>query len=202
MLRRLSPGQAGYPTPLAAISSPPDPLWLRGAEPKWPAVAVVGTRRPDAEGRRVASVIATTLAARGIAVVSGLAPGIDTAAHRAALRAGGRTWAVVGCGADMAESVEDPALPAATVVVQTDLASGTMHTARFALVQGRPLAVVAPGAGPRWAGNAALVDPAGCDPAALHARGEAGRLVQARRPVADVVLDGGDVAPLLARLGL
>ncbi|HZT65201.1 MAG TPA: DNA-processing protein DprA [Acidimicrobiales bacterium] len=237
MLRRLSPGQAGYPTPLAAISSPPDPLWLRGAEPKWPAVAVVGTRRPDAEGRRVASVIATTLAARGIAVVSGLAPGIDTAAHRAALRAGGRTWAVVGCGADMAESVEDPDLPedmvgaggilaelppgqpasaralvardriqtalsAATVVVQTDLASGTMHTARFALVQGRPLAVVAPGAGPRWAGNAALVDPAGCDPAALHARGEAGRLVQARRPVADVVLDGGDVAPLLARLGL
>lgn len=217
------PGQAAYPVLLARIASPP-PLWLMGAPATGRLVAVVGTRHPDEEGRLVARALASELAERGYGVVAGLADGIDAEAHRACLRAGGRTWAVVGSGLDLASSGEDPGLPSriaaqggllsevepgrpatnqslvardrlqsgmslATVIVQTDLRSGTMHTARFCLLQHRPLVVVSPPRhSPRWAGNLALSDPRGCDPALLHARGKTAELVGRRRPVADLVL--------------
>jgi len=61
-----------------------------------PRVAIVGTRKPSEEGRQIASKLATGLAERGVMVVSGLARGIDTAAHRATLEAGGTTVAVLG----------------------------------------------------------------------------------------------------------
>jgi DNA processing protein len=64
------------------------------------AVAVVGTREASEDGKRVAANVAATLANTGITVVSGLAKGIDTAAHEAALRAKGRTVAVIGTGID------------------------------------------------------------------------------------------------------
>ncbi|PYS40518.1 MAG: hypothetical protein DMG14_10270 [Acidobacteria bacterium] len=81
---------AGYPPMLREIFDPPIVLYLRGK--KWdadlPQVAVVGTRRPTGYGLNCAERLAQDLAARGIAVTSGLARGLDAAAHRGALRAG------------------------------------------------------------------------------------------------------------------
>jgi DNA processing protein len=92
-----------YPARLKETYDPPPVLYIRGrltAEDEW-AVAVVGTRRPTYYGREVTEKIAGDLARNRITVVSGLAKGIDAAAHRAALDAGGRTIAVLGCGLDI-----------------------------------------------------------------------------------------------------
>lgn len=84
----LSPEDDGYPVLLRAIHDPPRRLWVRGALGEGPCVAIVGARACSAYGRTVAEDLAAALAARGIVVVSGLARGIDAAAHRGALRAG------------------------------------------------------------------------------------------------------------------
>ncbi len=90
-----------YPTRLGAIDLPPHLLFVLGdvtaLEPRR-AVAVVGTRRPSDRGRAIAARIGAALARAGASVVSGLAVGIDGAAHDAALRAGGTTVAVIGGG--------------------------------------------------------------------------------------------------------
>jgi DNA processing protein len=91
-----------YPRRLKEIDQPPPVLYLRGEladEDQW-AVAIVGTRRATAYGRQAADELAAGLARRGITVVSGLARGIDAIAHQAALKAGGRSLAVLGCGVD------------------------------------------------------------------------------------------------------
>lgn len=91
-----------YPPRLKDIYQPPPVLYFRGEikpEDTW-AVAVVGTRRVSAYGRQVAEEIGSFLAASGVTVVSGLARGVDAIAHQAALKAGGRTIAVLGCGVD------------------------------------------------------------------------------------------------------
>jgi DNA processing protein len=88
-----------YPRRLRLIHERPPLLWTRGRLAMDDlAVAVVGTRNPTQEGVRLATEIAGGIALRGVTVVSGLAAGIDTAAHRAALEAGGRTVAVIGTG--------------------------------------------------------------------------------------------------------
>jgi DNA processing protein len=92
----------GYPRLLREIPDPPPVLYVKGTiveEDAW-AVAVVGTRRASSYGREVTRRLTATLARSGITIVSGLARGIDAEAHRAALKAGGRTIAVLGCGID------------------------------------------------------------------------------------------------------
>ncbi len=92
-----------YPAQLRTIPAPPPFLFLRGelrGEDAL-AVALVGSRRATSYGIETAERLAEDLAARGVTVVSGFARGIDTAAHRGALRGGGRTVAVLGSGADV-----------------------------------------------------------------------------------------------------
>jgi DNA processing protein len=91
-----------YPTNLRQIEMPPPLLFLRGnllPSDEW-AIGIVGTRRASVYGREVAHTLGRDLAGAGITVVSGLALGVDTVAHRAALEAGGRTLAVLGSGVD------------------------------------------------------------------------------------------------------
>ena len=95
--------EAGYPRLLAQIPSPPPVLFVRGTflpEDNL-AIAIVGTRRSTSYGREVTSRMASGLAEAGVTVVSGLARGIDAAAHSATLAAGGRTIAVLGSGVDI-----------------------------------------------------------------------------------------------------
>ena len=99
--RLLLLGQPGYPPQLAEIAVPPIALEVAGdTDLAAPAVAVVGSRRATPYGIAVAERFAAGLAAAGLVVVSGLARGVDAAAHRAALRAGGRTVAVLGSAHD------------------------------------------------------------------------------------------------------
>ncbi len=92
-----------YPARLKEIYDPPPVLYVRGtltSQDEW-AVAVVGTRRASLYGREAAEHIAGSLASNGITVISGLARGIDSVAHRAAIGAGGRTIAIQACGLDL-----------------------------------------------------------------------------------------------------
>ncbi len=93
-------GAAGYPPPLGEIPDPPNLLYVRGSiEPADQiAIALVGSRKCTPYGLRVAGRLATSLARVGLTVVSGLARGIDAAAHRGALAGGGRTIAVLANG--------------------------------------------------------------------------------------------------------
>jgi len=100
---QIAPGDATYPARLREMQAPPERLYVRGAlvEDDALAVAVVGSRAATPYGLAVAERLGADLAARGVTVVSGLARGIDSAAHRGALRAGGRTIAVLGSGVDV-----------------------------------------------------------------------------------------------------
>lgn len=91
-----------YPRLLREIPTPPILLYIRGTlEPEDDlAIGIVGTRRATGYGTDMTRRISTDLANAGVTVVSGLALGVDTVAHRAALDAGGRTIAVCGCGLD------------------------------------------------------------------------------------------------------
>jgi DNA processing protein len=102
-MRALTLGDTDYPSLLREIPAPPPVLYVRGEllPADAIAVAIVGTRRHTAYGREVATRLATELAEAGITVVSGLARGIDGFAHTAALRAGGRTLAVLGSGVNV-----------------------------------------------------------------------------------------------------
>jgi len=100
---RLRPGGPSWPEALDAIEGPPERLWCRGRVELLravPRLAIVGTRTPTPYGLDQARVFATAFAAAGAVVVSGLARGVDQAAHLGALDAGGGTIAVLGCGVD------------------------------------------------------------------------------------------------------
>ncbi|MCX6019910.1 MAG: DNA-processing protein DprA [Chloroflexi bacterium] len=101
-LRAFCWDDAEYPALLRHLNDPPPVLFVRGAltESDRVAVAIVGTRKATAYGREVAAMLSGELARRGVTVVSGLARGIDVVAHEAALAAGGRTVAVLACGAE------------------------------------------------------------------------------------------------------
>jgi DNA processing protein len=101
-----------YPQRLKEIEQPPPVLYMRGElsqEDTW-AVAIVGTRRVTPYGRQVTEEIASFLAANGVTIISGLARGVDAIAHNVALRAGGRTLAVLGSGVDKIYPPENRAM--------------------------------------------------------------------------------------------
>ena len=170
---------SSFPTRLREIADPPPVIYVRGSwEPQdeW-SLAVVGTRRATAYGRQAAGELARDLAASSVTVVSGLARGIDTIAHRSALDAGGRTVAVLANGLDttyppenrgLAEEIAGSGalisdyplgtkpraeffprrnrimsgLSLGTLVVEGDVKSGAMITARFAGEQNREVFAV------------------------------------------------------------
>jgi DNA processing protein len=96
----LTPGDEDYPPLLRAVSDAPVVLFIQGhvRSSDARAVAIVGARQPSERGQRMAQQLAEGLAGRGWTIVSGLAAGIDTSAHRGALAASGRTLAVLGSG--------------------------------------------------------------------------------------------------------
>lgn len=95
--------ESGYPKQLLSLFAPPPVLFVRGRiKPADElAVAIVGARKPSPYGQLVAEKLAKDLAATGVTVVSGMARGIDTCAHKGALAGAGRTIAVLGCGLDI-----------------------------------------------------------------------------------------------------
>lgn len=103
LLRTASRDDPGYPETLRLIEDPPKVLFIEGdlLPGDRVAVALVGTRAPTSQGRLIAFEMARDLAGAGMTVVSGLAMGIDAAAHRGALEAGGRTIACLGTGVDV-----------------------------------------------------------------------------------------------------
>ncbi len=183
----------GYPAPLRELRDAPPVVYVRGA---WavgsparasacgsgesgtpPAVAVVGTRRASAYGLGIAEALGEVLGGAGVVVVSGLARGVDRAAHGGALRAGGVTVGVVGCGVDVVYPADHRSLmeamqhrggvaselpmgtppraqqfpprnrlisglAQAVVVVEGDVDSGAVITARYAAAQGRQVFAV------------------------------------------------------------
>lgn len=101
-IRILALGSREYPEPLTRIADAPLVLYGSGAAAgSSEAVALVGSRAATEAGREFAGLLAADLASAGMTVVSGMARGIDTAAHEGALRGGGRTVAVLGCGVDI-----------------------------------------------------------------------------------------------------
>jgi DNA processing protein len=187
-IRAVTLSDSTYPALLKEIDDYPPVLYVRGEfapVDDW-SLAIVGTRRATVYGRQVAEEMAADLSRTGITVVSGLARGIDTVAHRTAWEAGGRTIAVLACGLDMVYPPENLRLaqqiiqhgalvseyPVGTqprseyfprrnrimsglslgvLIVEGDLRSGAMITARQALDQNRevfavPGSIMAPGA--------------------------------------------------------
>jgi DNA processing protein len=151
-LQALPFGAALYPALLARIADPPPLLWLRGQASALaaPCIAVVGARAASPYGLQVAERIGAGLAAAGVTVVSGLARGVDSAAHRAASTIG-RTVALLGSGADVIYPREHTALAADIVsrdgAIVSELAPGAPPRAghfprRNRLISGTSLAVV------------------------------------------------------------
>ncbi|MEW5986463.1 MAG: DNA-processing protein DprA [Chloroflexota bacterium] len=125
-----------YPRYLREIANPPPLLYLRGElspADQW-AVAIVGTRRLTTYGRQVTQELAAGLARNGVTIVSGLARGIDSIAHKAALEAGGRTLAVLGSGLDCLYPAENRSLAekiqAGQGAILTEYALGVQPEAR------------------------------------------------------------------------
>ena len=133
---------AGYPAALAQIPAPPPLLYVQGqisAVDNW-SVAVVGTRSPTTYGREVTRRLVGELAAAGVTVVSGLAIGVDTIAHAAALETGGRTIAVLGSGLDQVYPERNRALAeqiAASGALVSEFPLGTRPTPQLFPVRNR-----------------------------------------------------------------
>ena len=101
-LRMIRKSHPAWPDKLRPYPGMPHVLYVRGdlPDPQRKSVAIVGARSCSTYGRKAAMLYASTLASHGVQIISGLAIGIDGYAHRGALEAGGRTFAVLGCGAE------------------------------------------------------------------------------------------------------
>ena len=124
-----------YPSSLREIADPPPYLFVRGPAPlhQPPCLAIVGARAASEAGLRMAHRLGLELAAKGFTVVSGLARGVDGAAHQGALDGGGRTIAVMGCGIDVIYPPEHRKLAEAIIegggAIVSELALGTQPMA-------------------------------------------------------------------------
>jgi DNA processing protein len=116
-LQIVTQADATYPPALREIYDPPLCLYIKGTIPeKWPrGIGLVGSRETSHYGLETAKKLGYQLAYAGVPVMSGLARGIDTAAHLGALAAKGTTWAVLGCGLDKMYPPENEALAAKIV---------------------------------------------------------------------------------------
>lgn len=206
-------GDAGYPPLLAEIPRAPILLYVEGEvrHLAHPGVAVVGTRRATDYGRRMADAVARDLVAAGLAVVSGLALGIDGAAHAAALDGGGVTVAVLGCGLDVAYPAGSERLRdaiAARGALVSEYPPGTeplpgRFPARNRIVSGLTLATVVVEAGERSGAlvTAALAADQGRDVYAVPGPIDRPQSRGANRLIADgagVVLSGAELASAIA----
>lgn len=234
-----------YPAWLRSVHDKPPVLYVKGKlDSTVRCVACVGTREPSAFGASVAARISEMFASSGWTVVSGLAIGVDSISHEAALRAKGHTIAVLANGLDsvypkknerLAEEIVEsggalvseqpfgaPAIPrnlvqrdrlqsgmsVATVVMQTDVVGGTMHTVRSTLMQNRMLVVPVPPTEYRRddksRGNIALLEMPGNELAdQLKAEGDLRQLLTRRfgnRPVALPIHGKEDYSMLLNAL--
>lgn len=146
-----------YPQRLKEIDQPPPVLYVRGEylPDDLFAVSIVGTRRVTPYGRQITEELSSFLAANGMTVVSGLARGVDAVAHQTALKAGGRTIAVLGSGVDKIYPPEHRALADQIMergAIISDYAPGTAPDAsnfppRNRIISGLSLAVVVVEAG-------------------------------------------------------
>ena len=233
-----------YPQRLKAIHDHPPVLFIKGRVAGPQAVACIGTREPTYFGAKVTRGITTYLAERGWSIVSGLAIGVDSLAHEAALDAGAHTVAVLANGLDaiypkknaaLADRIlesggalisEQPfgtsAIPrnlvqrdrlqsgmsVGTIVAQTDIVGGSMHTVRFTLMQGRRLFAPVPRAAhaeeTKCRGIRALTERSGRELVDLvGAKGEYADLLMrqfADRPVATPIASRDDYQALLEAL--
>ncbi len=156
--RWLVPGDGVYPALLAAVSDPPIGLFCRGSlDDGGPTVAVVGSRRASPYGSQVACWLGEELSRLGVVVVSGMARGVDAAAHQGALAAGGKTVAVWGTGPDRVYPPEHRDLAEAIArsgAIVTEYPPGTParrhhFPQRNRILAGLAQAVVVVEAGPR-----------------------------------------------------
>lgn len=141
-----------YPESLKAIYDPPPLLYVKGKIKREDrnAIAIVGSRRATTYGRLTAQRLSSQLAAQGITIVSGMARGIDSEAHKGALAVGGRTVAILGCGIDVVYPPENRALEeriASSGAVITEFPFGTRPFAgnfpkRNRIISGLSLGVI------------------------------------------------------------
>jgi DNA processing protein len=175
---------SAYPEPFLTMPDRPPLLFARGKlGQNWNrTIAIVGTREPDPTSEHLAEAIGRELAARGWLVVSGLARGIDAAAHRGALLAG-QTVAVLGCGVENIFPVQNRALAdhiLPTGAIYAEVPPGTLPTAGTLMARNRLITGLA---------KATIVIQAGIDSGAMEA---ARRARYQQRPV--LTIDHPDYA--------
>lgn len=181
-VKELTLRSAEFPEVLRHIPTPPKQLYILGGDVNElltrPCVTIVGSRKVSAYGKAVTVQLATELARAGIVIISGLALGVDSISHKAALDAGGLTIAVLPCGLDriypathrelakqilqqggaliteypkqtrifpsnfIARNRIESGLSDAVLITEASEKSGTLHTANFALGQGKPVLAV------------------------------------------------------------
>lgn len=219
--RILTPTDPGWPEVLGELEWPPHCLWVRGdvdlAEICARSVALVGARAATPYGLDQAGTIAAGLTGRRFTIISGAAFGIDAAAHRGALAAGGRTVAVLACGIDRPYPAAHADLLAAIVAsdgsVVTQLPPGAApYRSRFlernrliaALARGTVVVEAALRSGSlNTAGEAAkLARPIGAVPGPVTSMSSAGCHRWIRDQQAMLVTDADDVADLVGSIGL
>ncbi len=215
-------GEDSYPVMLNNIKEPPLALYIRGALPAGddaPSVGVVGTRKITPYGRRAAAKICEDLTQAGVILVSGLARGVDSIVHAAAVKNNRPTWAVIGTGIGRCYPAENrelalgildnggaiiselpfnapplaqhfprrnrliAGLSQAVVVIEGEIKSGALITAKLALEQGKDLLAV-PG------------------PIDSPQSGGTNRLIKEGAPVVTDASDVIDVLPLNLKIGL